>query len=47
MPVADLLAQHLPWTVLLVACALALDLMLGVVLGIEAAFAQGRAMDAR
>lgn len=45
MPVADLLAQHLPWTVLLVACALALALLLGVVLGIEAAFAQGRAAD--
>lgn len=41
MPVADLLAQHLPSTLLLVACAMALALALGVVLGIEAAFARG------
>lgn len=45
MPVSDLLAQHLPWTLLLVACALALAMLMGVALGIEAAFAQGRWLD--
>lgn len=45
MPVAALLAQHLPWTLLLVGCALVMALVLGVVLGIEAAFAQGRGVD--
>ena len=38
MPVAALLAQHLPWTLLLTGCALALSLAAGMLLGLEAAF---------
>lgn len=38
MPVAALLAQHLPWTLLLTGCALALSLTAGMLLGLEAAF---------
>lgn len=45
MPVRELLAEHLPWTLLLVAYALAAALVLGTVLGIEAAFARRRAVD--
>ena len=40
MPVAALLAQHLPWTLLLTGCALALSLAAGMLLGLEAAFFQ-------
>ncbi len=45
LPVAELLAQHLPWTLLLTSCALAGALVTGMLLGMEAAFAQGRWID--
>jgi peptide/nickel transport system permease protein len=45
MPVADLLAAHLPWTLLLAGCALALSLTAGFVLGLEAAFLRGSRAD--
>ena len=41
-PVAALLAEHLPWTLLLTACALGLALVAGTLLGMEAALAQAR-----
>lgn len=43
--VAALLAQHLPWTLLLVFTALGTALAAGTLLGMEAAFAQGRSTD--
>lgn len=45
LPVAELLAQHLPWTLLLTGSALIGALATGTLLGMEAAFAQGRWID--
>ncbi|MBW7900690.1 MAG: ABC transporter permease [Rhodocyclaceae bacterium] len=45
LPVAELLAQHLPWTLLLAGAALAGALVMGTLLGMEAAFAQGGWID--
>jgi peptide/nickel transport system permease protein len=44
-PVADLLSRALPWTLLLIACALPLYLVIGVAAGIEAGRATGSAFD--
>lgn len=45
LPVAELLAQYLPWTLLLIGWALGGALALGTLLGMEAAFSQGRWID--
>lgn len=45
MPVWDAIMQRLPWTLLLMGCALALSSLIGTVLGVLSAWRRGEALD--
>src|SRR5690606_10622667 len=45
MPVWDAIMQRLPWTLLLMGCALVLSSLIGTVLGVLSAWRRGEALD--